>query len=177
MCCRLARVALVRQALDGLQGALSASTSGLTLSLAASRRHGAQVRPGCSLPAQPVERCFRPGQLGRRSLAPPRVPYLWAAAVDPAPGESGSSRPPAARAQRPWRSPSTNGPQDRLCPGSPQRMAAMVLISPLPQFGQCCLSMSKTRLSSRAQLTRCGRAWTVSTSHSPVAVASVAACA
>jgi hypothetical protein len=52
------------------------------------------------------------------------------------------------------------------------RMAAMILSSPPPQFGQCCMSMSKTRLSSRAQLMRRGRAhWTVSTSHSAVAAA------
>jgi hypothetical protein len=42
------------------------------------------------------------------------------------------------------------------------RMAAMMLSSPLPQFGQCYMSMSKTRLSSRAQLMPCGRAWAIS---------------
>ncbi len=36
------------------------------------------------------------------------------------------------------------------------RMAAMILSSP-PQFGQCSISISKTRLSSRAQLIRAGR--------------------
>jgi hypothetical protein len=30
------------------------------------------------------------------------------------------------------------------------RIAAMILSSPPPQFGQCCMSMSNTRLSSRA---------------------------
>ena len=62
------------------------------------------------------------------------------------------------------------------------RMAAMILSSPVPQFGQCCISISKaqasaktnlyssyvvanTRLSSRAQLMRPGRTWTVSASH------------
>ena len=38
------------------------------------------------------------------------------------------------------------------------RMAAMIFSSPAPQFGQCCMSMSKTRLSGRAQLMRFGRA-------------------
>jgi hypothetical protein len=37
-------------------------------------------------------------------------------------------------------------------------MAAMIFSSPAPQFGQCCMSMSKTRLSNRAQLMRFGRA-------------------
>ncbi len=36
------------------------------------------------------------------------------------------------------------------------RMAAMILSSP-PQFGQCSISISKTRLSSRAQLMRAGK--------------------
>jgi hypothetical protein len=49
----------------------------------------------------------------------------------------------------------------------------MIFSSPAPQFGPCCMSMSNTRLSSRAQLMRCGRTWTVSTSHS--ATAAVAA--
>ncbi|MFM1855349.1 MAG: hypothetical protein RLZ83_658 [Pseudomonadota bacterium] len=35
----------------------------------------------------------------------------------------------------------------------------MIFSSPLPQFGQCCMSMSKTRLSSRAQLMRRDRAY------------------
>ena len=39
------------------------------------------------------------------------------------------------------------------------RMAAMILSSPAPQFGQRCMSMSNTRLSSRAQLMRASRAW------------------
>ena len=50
----------------------------------------------------------------------------------------------------------------------------MIFSSPPPQFGQCCMSMSKTRLSSSAQLMRCGRTWTVSTSHSATESASVA---
>jgi hypothetical protein len=37
-------------------------------------------------------------------------------------------------------------------------MAAMILSWPTPQFGQCCMSMSNTRLSSHAQLMRPGRA-------------------
>ena len=58
----------------------------------------------------------------------------------------------------------------------------MILSSPVPQFGQRCMSISKaqasaktnlyssyvvakTRLSSRAQLMRAGRTWTVSASH------------
>jgi hypothetical protein len=53
----------------------------------------------------------------------------------------------------------------------------MILSSPAPQFGQCCMSMSNTRLSNRAQPMQCGRAWTVWTSHSAAAAASVAACA
>lgn len=34
----------------------------------------------------------------------------------------------------------------------------MIFSSPAPQFGQCCMSMLKTRSSNRAQLMRCGRA-------------------
>jgi hypothetical protein len=34
----------------------------------------------------------------------------------------------------------------------------MIFSSPAPQFGQCCMSMSKTRFNSRAQLMRFGRA-------------------
>jgi hypothetical protein len=56
------------------------------------------------------------------------------------------------------------------------RMAAMILSSPPPQFGQRCMSISNTRLSSRAQLTRCGGAWTGSASHPAATAASVAAC-
>lgn len=37
----------------------------------------------------------------------------------------------------------------------------MIFSSRPPQFGQVCMSMSKTRLSSRAQLMRCGRAWRI----------------
>ena len=36
----------------------------------------------------------------------------------------------------------------------------MILRSPPPQFGQCCMSMSNTRLSNRAHPTRCDRPWT-----------------
>ena len=54
------------------------------------------------------------------------------------------------------------------------RMAAMIFSSPLPQFGQCCMSTSKTRLSSRAQLMRCTRAWVCSASQSLARVALVA---
>lgn len=50
----------------------------------------------------------------------------------------------------------------------------MIFSSPPPQFGQVCISMSNTRLSSRAQLMRFGRAWAVSTSHSAGAGASLA---
>ena len=57
--------------------------------------------------------------------------------------------------QRPWRSPGANGPEDRLRPGSPRRIAAMIFSSP-PQFGQCSRSISNTRLSSRAQLSLTG---------------------
>ncbi len=49
----------------------------------------------------------------------------------------------------------------------------MIFSSPPSQFGQFCISMSKTRLSSRAQLMRCGRANTVSTSRSAAAAAPV----
>jgi hypothetical protein len=45
-------------------------------------------------------------------------------------------------------------------------MAAMIFISPLPQFGHRCMSMSNTRVSNRPQMMRCGWAWTVSTSQS-----------
>ena len=38
------------------------------------------------------------------------------------------------------------------------RMAAMIFSSPAPQFGHRSMSMSNTRLSSRAQLMRCGLA-------------------
>ena len=50
----------------------------------------------------------------------------------------------------------------------------MIFSSPAPLFGQCWKSMSKTRLSSRAQLMRPSRAWAVSTSHSEAAAVSVA---
>ena len=53
------------------------------------------------------------------------------------------------------------------------RMAAMIFSSPAPQFEQCCMSMSNIRLSSRAQLIRGARPWTVSASHSLAAAASV----
>ena len=45
----------------------------------------------------------------------------------------------------------------------------MILSSPAPQFGQCRMSMSNSRLSSRAQLMRPGRAWAISTAHGPAA--------
>ena len=51
----------------------------------------------------------------------------------------------------------------------------MILSFPAPQCGQCCTSMSNTRFNSRAQLMRCGRAGSVSTSHSAAAEASVGA--
>jgi hypothetical protein len=92
----------------------------------------------------------RPGGF---SPVPPRAPGPWAEVADPAPGGSGSSRSPVARAQRPWRSPGTDGPQDRLCPGSPRRMAAMIFGSP-PQFRQCCMSMSKAKLQRRPTCTQ-----------------------
>ena len=41
----------------------------------------------------------------------------------------------------------------------------MILSSPLPKFGQCCRAMSKTRLSSRAQLMRTGQTWAVWATH------------
>jgi hypothetical protein len=53
------------------------------------------------------------------------------------------------------------------------RMAEMFLSSTALQFGQCCMSMSKTRLSSRAQLVRCGPAGTMSISQLPAATALV----
>jgi len=55
------------------------------------------------------------------------------------------------------------------------RMAAMILSSPPLRFGQVCISKSKARLSSRAQLIRCGRVRAVSISHTAGAVASVSA--
>jgi hypothetical protein len=54
-------------------------------------------------------------------------------------------------------------------------MAAMFFNSQAPQFGQSCMSKSKTRLSKLAQLMRCDSAWTVSTSHSAAAPARPAA--
>ncbi len=50
----------------------------------------------------------------------------------------------------------------------------MIFSSPAPQCGQCCRSMSKTRLSSRSQPIRCGRAATVSASPPAAAAASLA---
>ena len=50
----------------------------------------------------------------------------------------------------------------------------MIFSSPAPQCGQCCMSMSMTRLSSRAQPIRCGRAATVSASPPAAAAASLA---
>jgi hypothetical protein len=41
----------------------------------------------------------------------------------------------------------------------------MILSSPAPQFGQRCMSMPNTRLSSLAQLMRAGPPWAVSASH------------
>lgn len=43
-------------------------------------------------------------------------------------------------------------------------MAAMIFNSAAQQLGQCCMSMSKTRLSSRAQLMRLARPGAVSLS-------------
>ena len=55
----------------------------------------------------------------------------------------------------------------------------MILSSPAPQLGQCCMSISNTRLSSRAQAIRCGRSGrsglvSVWTTHSLAATAAVA---
>jgi len=50
----------------------------------------------------------------------------------------------------------------------------MIFSSPAPPFGQWYMSMSKVRLSRCAQLKRCGRTWTVSTSISAAATAAVA---
>ncbi len=41
---------------------------------------------------------------------------------------------------------------------TPQDLAAMILSAPLPRLGQCCMSMSRARLSSRAHPMRCGAA-------------------
>ncbi len=48
-------------------------------------------------------------------------------------------------------------------------MAVMILSCPAPPFGQCCMAISKTRLSSRAQPMCPARAWTAraSPSHRP----------
>ena len=53
-------------------------------------------------------------------------------------------------------------------------MAAVILSSAAPQFGQRCMSRLNTRLSSRAQLMSPDRAWAVSTSRWAAAAASVA---
>jgi hypothetical protein len=132
------------------QAAGLARSSGLTLLRAASRRHGAQRLPGCSVALQHVATCLRlSARLSRRSAAPAagsREPGPGAVAADPAPGEQGSSRMTGR-----------------------SRIAAMILSSPPPQFGQSCMSMSNTRSSSRAQLMCLGRAWAISTSHGPAA--------
>ena len=54
------------------------------------------------------------------------------------------------------------------------RMAALILSSPALQFGQRCMSMSNTGLSSRAQLMRCTGAFPALTSHLAAAAASLA---
>jgi hypothetical protein len=51
----------------------------------------------------------------------------------------------------------------------------MIFSSPPPQFGQVCMSMSNTRLSSRAQLMRPERNWMGSASHAVATTASLAA--
>jgi len=82
---------------------VSALTWGLTSGLAASSRHVAQRRPGCRWAAQPVLMCLRrPPRLRRCSHAPPRAPGPWVVAAEQAPGESGSSRWPAARGSPRW---------------------------------------------------------------------------
>ena len=55
-------------------------------------------------------------------------------------------------------------------------MLAMILSSPAPQFGQCCMSMSNTRLSSRAQLMGPGRTWASSASRLAATAASAGCC-
>jgi hypothetical protein len=50
----------------------------------------------------------------------------------------------------------------------------MIFSSPPPQFGQVCMSMSNTRLSSRAQLMRPDRNWMGSASHAVATTASLA---
>ena len=64
------------------------------------------------------------------------------------------------------------GRPDCWCPGSPRRIAAMILSSP-PQFGQCSRSRSNNRLSNLAPLGRTGRWCAQFASHS----AGLAACA
>jgi hypothetical protein len=73
---RRARVALIRQAIDGLHGAARSAFAldlGVTLCLAASGHQVVQRHPGCCLAARPVLMCMRPGQLRQESLATPRV--------------------------------------------------------------------------------------------------------
>lgn len=77
-----------------------------------------------------------------------------------------------AHARREFPAGARPGEHHRVAGGS---MAAMLWSSPEPQFGHCCLSISNTRLSSRAQLIRCGGAWTGSASHPAATAASVAA--
>jgi hypothetical protein len=71
---RRARVALIRQAIDGLHGAARSAFAldlGVTLCLAASGHQVVQRHPGCCLAARPVLMCMRPGQLRQESLAYP----------------------------------------------------------------------------------------------------------
>ena len=84
----------------------------------------------------------RPAPLRRRILAAPRAPCPWAG------GWGANPR---------WL---------RILSITGRSMsAAMILSSPLPKFGQRCRAMSKTRLSSRAQLMRTGQTWAVWATH------------
>ena len=126
---------LIPPAPDGSQGARSALTSGLTLSLAASSQHVAQHHRGCRWAAQPVLMCRVSGTAGAAQAA------TWC---------------PASRAR------SLGGG----CGSSPSwvrifsmtgrsRIAAMILSSPPPQFGQCSTSsMSKAKLQRRLTCTQ-----------------------
>ena len=108
--------------------------------------------------AQPVPAADSAGPLERRGLDGGQA----ACRACPRAGERGGARAYRSRCVRIF---SITGRS---------RMAAMILNCPVPQIGQCCMSMSNTRLSSRAQLMRPGRAWAVSISHSAAAVDSVA---
>ena len=94
---------VIRPASDGSLGSRWAATSGLPRVESASSVHEAQRHPGCRWQrglGQSV--CNGRRGSGGLCLAPIGAHDSWAAAADPAPGGSGSSRLPVARGWPRW---------------------------------------------------------------------------